>query len=151
MFWEQLFSHFLWRHWALLRKSSLQVICKSIQLLSVFLLFLQSGAASSTALTPGTTASCTPRRLTDMFVPRLPAADRKPQEAAVSCLRSRVSDVGSKHQSLLISSALWSPAAGFGPESPWAARHQYPLIIGISNKPLDADIRWDQQDACSSV
>lgn len=38
--------------------------------------------------------------------PSLPAADRKPREAAVSCLGSGVSDAGSDHQSLLISSAV---------------------------------------------
>lgn len=34
-----------------------------------------------------------------------------------------------------------SPAAGFGLGSRRAARHQYALMIGISNEPLDADIR----------
>lgn len=36
---------------------------------------------------------------------------------------------------------LWSLAAGFGRRSPRAARHQYALMIGISDEPLDADIR----------
>lgn len=39
---------------------------------------------------------------------------------------------------------LWSlaaAAAAFGCRSLLAARHQYGLMIGISNEPLDADIR----------
>lgn len=39
---------------------------------------------------------------------------------------------------------LWSlaaAAAAFGCRSLLAARHQYGLMIGISNEPLDADVR----------
>lgn len=72
--------------------------------------------------------------------PSLAAADRKPQEAAVSCLGAAWA-----MQEVTINPSSFpprrSPAAGFGLGSRRAARHQYALMIGISNEPLDADIR----------